>query len=87
MARRDHRYRRGVVSAVQELMGARMADEPTRGARPRENLPEAVRNMVQLWASMAEVAADVAHAKRAIFLAYVAEGFTETQALELVKTI
>ena len=61
--------------------------DPARAERPRENLPEAVKNIVQLWASMAEVAADVAHAKRAIFLAYVAEGFTETQALDLVKTI
>jgi hypothetical protein len=64
-----------------------MTDEPTRAERPRENLPEAVKNLVQLWCSMAEVAADVAHAKRAIFLAYVAEGFTEAQALELVKAI
>lgn len=64
-----------------------MSDEPTRGERPRENLPDAVKNMVQLWGAMAEAAADVAHAKRTIFLAYVAEGFTEAQALELVKTI
>jgi hypothetical protein len=64
-----------------------MANEPTRTERPRDDLPEAVRSLVQLWTSMAEVAADVAHAKRAIFLSYVAEGFTEAQALELVKTI
>ena len=61
--------------------------DPARAERPRENLPEAVKNIVQLWSSMAEAAADVAHAKRAIFLAYVAEGFTEAQALDLVKTI
>lgn len=61
--------------------------DPTRSDRPRENLPEAVANMVTLWSSLAEVAGDIAHAKRAIFLAYVAEGFTEGQALELVKTI
>ncbi|MEH3121993.1 MAG: hypothetical protein PGN16_08445 [Sphingomonas phyllosphaerae] len=64
-----------------------MTTEPTRADRPRDNLPEAVSNMVTLWSSLAEVAADVAHAKRAIFLAYVAEGFTEAQALDLVKTI
>jgi hypothetical protein len=64
-----------------------MTTEPARAERPRENLPEAVTNMVTLWSSLAEVAADVAHAKRAIFLAYVAEGFTEAQALDLVKTI
>jgi hypothetical protein len=64
-----------------------MASEPTRVERPSDDLPEAVRGMVTLWLSMAECASDVAHAKRAIFLAYVAEGFTEAQALELVKTI
>ena len=64
-----------------------MPSEPMRGDRPRENLPEAVQAMVTVWQGMAEAAADIAHAKRAIFLAYVAEGFTESQALELVKTI
>ena len=64
-----------------------MSAEPTRAERPRENLPETVANIVKLWSSMAEVAADVAHAKRTIFLAYVAEGFTEAQALDLVKSI
>lgn len=64
-----------------------MANEPTRSDRPRENLPESVRNLVTVWQGMAEAAADVAHAKRAIFLAYVAEGFTEAQALDLVKTL
>jgi hypothetical protein len=61
-------------------------DDFTRADRPRENLPDAVKNLVSIWSAMAEVAGDVAHAKRAIFLAYVAEGFTEAQALELVKT-
>ena len=64
-----------------------MADEPTRTDRPRENLPEAVQAMVTVWQGVAEAASHIAHAKRTIFLAYVAEGFTEGQALELVKTI
>ena len=64
-----------------------MADEPTRGETPRMNLPEAVRAQLELWSALAEGAADLAHAKRAIYLAYVAEGFTEAQALELVKQI
>ena len=64
-----------------------MATEPTRTDRPRENLPEAVRAMVTIWQGMAEAAADVAASKRTIFLAYVAEGFTESQALDLVKTV
>jgi len=63
------------------------SDDIMRGERPRENVPEAVRNLVNLWSSLAECASDVAHAKRAIFLAYVAEGFTEPQALELIKTV
>lgn len=62
------------------------AKEPMRTSRPRENLPEAVQNMAELWSSLASVAGDVAHARRTIFLAYVAEGFTEAQALELIKT-
>ena len=61
--------------------------EPARAERPRDNLPDAVKNMVQLWSSMAEAAGDNAHAKRVIFLAYVSEGFTEAQALELVKAV
>lgn len=64
-----------------------MSTEPARIPRPQDNLPEAVKSVVLLWCSMAEAAADVAHAKRTIVLAYVAEGFTEAQALELVKTI
>jgi len=62
-------------------------EEPARQERPRENLPEAMKGLVTAWQAAAEVAADLAHAKRTIFLAYVAEGFTEGQALELVKTI
>ncbi|MDR6851037.1 hypothetical protein J2Y54_000530 [Sphingomonas sp. BE123] len=64
-----------------------MTDEPGRFERPRDNLPEAMRQMVEAWQAGAEVAADLAHARRTIFLAYVAEGFTESQALELVKTL
>ncbi len=64
-----------------------MADDLMRSERPRENLPEAVHNMVVIWQGVAEAATDIAHAKRSIFLAYVAEGFSEAQALELVKSI
>jgi hypothetical protein len=63
-----------------------MASEPTRTERPRENLPEAIQNMVTAWQGLAEAASHIAHAKRTIFLAYVAEGFSESQALELVKS-
>lgn len=62
-------------------------NEPARSERPRENLPEAVQGMVMVWQGLAEAASDIAASKRTIFLAYVAEGFTEAQALELVKQI
>lgn len=41
----------------------------------------------RLWMAIAKDAGNIAHAKRQIFLAYVAEGFNEHQALELVKTV
>lgn len=63
------------------------ASEPFRGTPPRDDLPQGVRNLVEIWQQAALVAGDIAHARRTIFLAYVNEGFTETQALELVKTL
>lgn len=54
---------------------------------PKEDLDESAKNLVRVWTAVATAASDIAHAKRTIFLAYVAEGFTEAQALELVKTI
>lgn len=41
----------------------------------------------RIWQAAAEEAANIAASKRKIFLAYVSEGFTEPQALELVKTL
>jgi hypothetical protein len=64
-----------------------MAAEPTRSERPRTDWPEAIRDQVEIWQGLGEAASHIAHAKRALFLAYVAEGFNESQALELVKTI
>lgn len=43
-------------------------------------------DMVRAWQLIAGNAGEIANAKRTLFLAYVAEGFTEAQALELVKT-
>lgn len=63
-----------------------MSDEDRRRFEPpNTEIPEAVKGMVQLWASLAEASAHIAHSKRTLFLAYVAEGFSEPQALELVK--
>ncbi|WP_242183245.1 hypothetical protein [Sphingomonas sp. CARO-RG-8B-R24-01] len=64
-----------------------MANDPIRSERPREDIPESMRNLVQAWQAMASSSAEIANAKRTIFLAYVAEGFSEAQALDLVKTV
>ncbi len=64
-----------------------MADEPMRAERARTDWPEAVRAQVAIWQGLAEAASHMAHAKRTIFLAYVDEGFTEAQALELVRGV
>lgn len=53
--------------------------------RADQTLPKAARDLADAWGAMAEIATDLANARRTLFLAYVAEGFTEAQALELVK--
>lgn len=54
---------------------------------PKQDMREATADLVRIWQAVAASSADIAHAKRTIFLAYVAEGFSEAQALELVKQI
>lgn len=54
---------------------------------PKSDPALAAREFSRIWVEMAKEAPDIAHSKRTLFLAYVAEGFNETQALELVKTI
>lgn len=54
---------------------------------PTPTLAESMKALADAWSTMAKHANDLAHARRTLFLAYVAEGFNETQALELVKTI
>lgn len=39
------------------------------------------------WANIGEHAATIAHARRTLYDAYLAEGFTEIQALELCKVL
>lgn len=58
-----------------------------RTTTPRDDIPEGMRNLVQVWQEAALASSHIAAARRTIFLAYVAEGFTEAQALELVKTL
>ena len=64
-----------------------MASDPLRSETPRTDWPEAVRAQVEIWQGVAAAASHIAHARRTMFLAYVAEGFTEAQALELIKTM
>lgn len=64
-----------------------MPSEPRRSEPPSTDWPETIRTQVAIWSGLAEAASHIAHAKRTIFLAYVAEGFSEHQALELVKTV
>lgn len=56
-----------------------MNQEPT--------LAEQMRNLSEIWQNLAQHSHDIAHARRTIFNAYVYEGFTEAQALELIKHI
>ena len=67
--------------------GPSMAAEPMRSDVPRTDWPEAVRAQVEIWQGVASAASHIAHARRTMFLAYVAEGFAEAQALELIKTM
>lgn len=54
---------------------------------PKSDPAEAASQFTRLWVETAKCATDLAHAKRTLFLAYVAEGFNEVQALDLVRSI
>lgn len=58
-----------------------------RSASPKSDPAQNARDFASLWTAMAAEAAHIAHAKRTLFLAYVAEGFNEAQALDLAKTL
>lgn len=58
-----------------------------RSEPPKANPADGARELAAIWVALANEAANIAHSKRTLFLAYVAEGFNEAQALELVKTI
>lgn len=62
-------------------------NDPASYGQPKDNLPAAASAMVEIWTQIAIGASELANARRTVFLAYVAEGFTEAQALELVKQL
>lgn len=64
-----------------------MTDFNRRDTPPQASPADAAKALADIWSNVAAHATDIAHARRTIYLAYIAEGFTETQALELVKTI
>lgn len=67
-----------------------MADEPFRSEPPRAPRPDfdvIGSDLVQMWQTLATNAAEIASAKRTLYLAYLTEGFSEAQALDLTKAI
>lgn len=59
--------------------------QPDSYGRPQQDMGQMASAMVEAWQLIAKHSADIAHARRTLFDAYVAEGFTEAQALELIK--
>lgn len=58
-----------------------------RSEPPQQAFAEGMSNLVRVWQEAARNAAHIAHAKRQVYLAYIAEGFTDGQALELIKSL
>lgn len=55
-------------------------------AKPETPLAEHVSVLVTAWSAFAQASSEIAASKRSLYLAYIGEGFTEAQALELCKT-
>lgn len=54
---------------------------------PSESIPEGMANLVRVWQEAALAASHIAASRRTIYLAYLGEGFTEAQSLELIKNL
>lgn len=55
--------------------------------KPEPTIEELVDNFVRSWCAVSEQSANIAFYRRTMYLAYVGEGFTEREALELIKSI
>lgn len=65
-----------------------MSDDKIRAIpTAKDELAGALDGMVRLWQEQRRVAAEIAKTRRALYSAYVKEGFTEQQALELCKSL
>jgi hypothetical protein len=64
-----------------------MAGDFNKSEPPKQDLEAMAAEMVRIWEWTAVASPHIAAARRTIFLAYVAEGFTEAQALELIKQV
>jgi hypothetical protein len=57
------------------------------GNEQKITVEEAVRQAVETWERLSQHASDIAYARRCFYEAYIAEGFSPSQALDLCKTI
>lgn len=55
--------------------------------KPEPTIEELVETMVRSWSAVAKESTNIALYRRTMYLAYVGEGFTEREALELIKSI
>lgn len=55
--------------------------------QPKQDMKAAMSDLSRVWQAAAEESANIAASKRRVFLAYVSEGFSEQQALELIKSL
>lgn len=56
-----------------------MEDEPT--------IEQAVAIIAESYMNMAEYAADIAYSRRTLYVAYLSEGFTPEESLELCRSL
>jgi len=50
-----------------------------------QDFKEQTKQMALAWQHIASISYEIANARRTLFNAYLSEGFTEAQALELIK--